>query len=102
MPCASIFDAKDAGLNIFRKVQLAWISWCKPSSAALSQVFGVKTGLGLFPLTFDWTQITSLNNPLTVPFWSVCCIFGSFVFWIWIVMPGLYYQTIFKLHIYQL
>lgn len=22
MPCASIFDAKDAGLNIFRKVQL--------------------------------------------------------------------------------
>lgn len=71
----------------------AWISWCKPSSAALSQVFGVKTGLGLFPLTFDWSQITSLNNPLTTPFWSVCCIFGSFVFWIWIVMPGLYYQN---------
>ncbi|CAG8126710.1 unnamed protein product [Penicillium nalgiovense] len=74
----------------------AWISWCKPSSAALSQVFGVKTGLGLFPLTFDWTQITSLNNPLTVPFWSVCCIFGSFVFWIWIIMPGLYYQNHFQ------
>ncbi|MDN6268489.1 MAG: small oligopeptide transporter, OPT family [Tetragenococcus koreensis] len=71
----------------------AWISWCKPSSAALSQVFGVQTGLGLFPLTFDWSQITSLNNPLTTPFWSVCCIFGSFVFWIWIVMPGLYYQN---------
>ncbi|CUM63902.1 uncharacterized protein PRCAT00001490001 [Priceomyces carsonii] len=71
----------------------AWISWCKPSSAALSQVFGVKTGLGLFPLTLDWTQIASLNNPLTTPFWSVGCIFLSFVFWIWIVMPGLYYQN---------
>lgn len=71
----------------------AWISWCKPSSAALSQVFGVQTGLGLFPLTFDWSQVTSLSNPLTTPFWAVCCVFGSFVFWIWIVMPGLYYQN---------
>lgn len=71
----------------------AWISWCKPSSAALSQVFGVTTGLGLFPLTFDWTQVTSINNPLTTPFWSVACVFGSFIFWIWIVMPGLYYKN---------
>ncbi|CUM54866.1 unnamed protein product [Debaryomyces fabryi] len=74
----------------------AWVSWCKPSSATLSQVFGVQTGLGLFPLTFDWSQITSLNNPLTTPFWSVCCLFGSFVFWIWIVMPGLYYQNLWE------
>lgn len=71
----------------------AWISWIKPDSATLSQVFGVSTGLGLFPLTFDWTQITSLNNPLSTPFWSVACIFVSFVFWIWIVMPALYYQN---------
>lgn len=71
----------------------AWISWCKPSSAALSQVFGVKTGLGLFPLTLDWTQVTSLSNPLTTPMWSVLCVFVSFVFWIWSVMPGLYYTN---------
>lgn len=70
----------------------AWISWCKPSSAVLSQVFGVTTGLGIFPLTFDWSQVSSLSNPLTTPFWSAATIFGSFVFWIWIVMPGLYYQ----------
>lgn len=71
----------------------AWITWIKPESHALSQVFGVKSGLGLFPLTFDWTQVTSLNNPLTTPFWAVASMFGSFVFWIWIVMPGLYYQN---------
>lgn len=71
----------------------AWISWIRPDSAALSQVFGVKTGLGLFPLTLDWTQITSINNPLTTPFFAVASMFVSFVFWIWIVMPGLYYQN---------
>nr|UJH94527.1 ST.14 [Starmerella bombicola] len=74
----------------------AWISWIKPESATLSQVFGVKTGLGLFPLTFDWTQITSINNPLTTPMWAVASMFISFVFWIWIVMPGLYYQNQFE------
>ncbi|ODQ63043.1 hypothetical protein WICANDRAFT_75772 [Wickerhamomyces anomalus NRRL Y-366-8] len=71
----------------------AWISWIRPENATLSQVFGVNTGLGLFPLTFDWTQITSLSNPLSTPFWSIGCIFVSFVFWIWIVMPALYYQN---------
>ncbi|KAA8898250.1 hypothetical protein TRICI_006618 [Trichomonascus ciferrii] len=70
-----------------------WISWIKPQSAALSQVFGVKTGLGLFPLTLDWTQVTSLTNPLITPFWASASIFASFVFWIWIIMPGLYYTN---------
>lgn len=73
-----------------------WITWIKPDSAALSQVFGVKTGLGLFPLTLDWAQVTSLTNPLITPFWAMCCIFVSFVFWIWIVMPAMYYQNHFK------
>ena len=50
----------------------ACISWCNPSSGVLSQVFGVQTGLGLFPLTFDWSQITSLSNSLTTPFLAVC------------------------------
>lgn len=71
----------------------AWISWCNPSSGVLSQVFGVQTGLGLFPLTFDWSQITTLSNPLTTPFLAVCSVFFSFVFWIWIIMPGLYYKN---------
>ncbi|CAK7895401.1 oligopeptide transporter 1 [[Candida] anglica] len=71
----------------------AWISWCKPENATLSQIFGVHTGLGLFPLTFDWTQVTSINDPLTTPFWSIATVFASFVIWIWIVLPGLYYSN---------
>lgn len=71
----------------------AWISWIKPDSAPLSQVFGVKTGLGLFPLTFDWAQIASLSNPLLTPFGSSLTIFSSFVIWIWVVTPALYYTN---------
>lgn len=71
----------------------AWISWVRPSSAVLGQVFGVQNGLGMFPLTFDWAQISSIGNPLVTPFWAVACIFGSFVFWIWIILPGLYYSN---------
>lgn len=71
----------------------AWISWIRPESASLSQAFGVTTGLGIFPLTLDWTNITSINNPLTTPFWVVLNIFISFIFWIYIVMVGLYYTN---------
>lgn len=53
----------------------------------------MKTGLGLFPLTFDWAQVSSLTNPLVTPYWANLSIFSSFVFWIWIVLPGLYYRN---------
>ena len=69
----------------------AFISWAAPRNATLSQVFGVTTGLGLFPLALDWGQISNLSNPLLTPFWAASCIFGSFVFWTWIVLPALYY-----------
>lgn len=71
----------------------AFPSWIKPDDAVLGQVFGVKNGLGLLPLTFDWTQISTISNPLLTPVWASLTIFGSFVFWIYIVVPGLYYRN---------
>ncbi|CAO1626698.1 unnamed protein product [Parajaminaea phylloscopi] len=71
----------------------AFISWAAPNNATLSQVFGIQSGLGLMPLTLDWSQISNLSNPLLVPFWAACCLFGSFVFWAWIVLPALYYTN---------
>lgn len=71
----------------------AFPSWAKPKNAILGQVFGVSDGIGLLPITFDWTQISNISNPLTTPVWAAATIFGSFVFWVWIVLPGLYYQN---------
>lgn len=74
----------------------AFISWISPTNATLSQVFGVTTGLGVFPLALDWGQVSNLSNPLLTPFWAACCIFGSFVFWTWIVLPALYYTNMWQ------
>ncbi|AQZ12677.1 hypothetical protein BZL39_E00140 [Zygosaccharomyces parabailii] len=70
----------------------AFPSWCKPKNAVLGQVFGVKNGMGLLPISFDWSTISTLSNPLLTPVWAAGTIFASFVFWVWIVLPGLYYQ----------
>lgn len=71
----------------------AFPSWIRPKNKVLGQVFGVKNGLGLFPISFDWPTVSTISNPLTTPVWAAVMIFASFFFWAWVVMPGLYYQN---------
>jgi OPT family small oligopeptide transporter len=71
----------------------AFISWIKPDSAVLGQVFGLKGGLGMIPLTFSWPQISNISNPLLTPVWSLTNVYGSFVFWGLIMIPALYYSN---------
>ncbi|KAG7192616.1 uncharacterized protein KQ657_001717 [Scheffersomyces spartinae] len=71
----------------------AFITWIVPNNAIVGQVFGTKNGLSLLPISFDWTTILNLSNPLTVPFVHAATVFLSFVFWVWCVIPGLYYKN---------
>lgn len=71
----------------------AFITWAAPDNAVVGQVFGTSNGLALLPLGLDWTNISTLSNPLTVPFAHGATVFLSFVFWVWVVMPGLYYTN---------
>ncbi|KAI1656429.1 small oligopeptide transporter [Daldinia decipiens] len=51
------------GLSIF-----AFVTWIKPESPVLNQLFGGFTGLSLIPLTFDWTYVSAyLLDPLLAP-----------------------------------
>lgn len=51
------------GLSVF-----AFITWIKPNSVVVNQLFGGFTGLSLIPLTFDWSQIQAyLQDPLLSP-----------------------------------
>ncbi|KAL1980072.1 hypothetical protein VTN96DRAFT_4691 [Rasamsonia emersonii] len=51
------------GLSIF-----SFITWIKPNSIVLNQLFGGFTGLSLLPIIFDWTYISNyLNDPLLAP-----------------------------------
>ena len=72
----------DSGLSYF-----SWICWIAPDNLAVNQVFGMVTGLGLFPLTFDWSQVAYNTNPLLSPHWAALNVFGGFVIFFWIVTP---------------
>ncbi|RDA93324.1 hypothetical protein CP533_2015 [Ophiocordyceps camponoti-saundersi (nom. inval.)] len=51
------------GLSVF-----AFITWIRPQSPVLNQLFGGFSGLSLLPLTLDWTYVTAyLGDPLLAP-----------------------------------
>lgn len=53
----------------------SFICWAAPNSTAVNQLFGVRTGLGMSFLTFDWSQISWIGSPLmgAAPFFSIPC-----------------------------
>jgi hypothetical protein len=60
---------------------------------AVNQVFGMVTGLGLFPLTFDWSMIAYNTNPLLSPHWAAANVFAGFAIFFWIMTPAIYYTN---------
>jgi hypothetical protein len=46
---------------------------------------------GLFPVTFDWSQIAYNTNPLLSPSWAAINVFAGFAFFFWSMQIGLAY-----------
>ena len=72
----------------------SWICWISPNNIPLNNVFGVSSGMGMSILTFDWTVITWIGNPLMVPWWAEVHVFAGFVLFYWILTPILYYTNV--------
>ncbi|KAJ5241633.1 uncharacterized protein N7469_003224 [Penicillium citrinum] len=70
--------------------------WINPTSPTVNQVFGMNSGMGLIPITFDWSQVSYVGSPLLVPSWAVINILASLVFWIWIVAVACYYTNVWN------
>ncbi|KAJ6118070.1 hypothetical protein N7471_013947 [Penicillium samsonianum] len=70
--------------------------WIKPESKVVNQIFGMNSGMGLLPITLDWSQISYIGSPLLIPSWAVLNVFISLVFWIWIVAVALYYTNVWN------
>ncbi|CEJ86992.1 Putative Sexual differentiation process protein isp4 [[Torrubiella] hemipterigena] len=70
------------------------ITWFAPKSVVLANLFGVTSGLGLFPMTFDWAQITYVGSPLLVPFWAAVNVMGGLSIVMWILAPLCYYTNV--------
>ncbi|KAJ5033012.1 uncharacterized protein L3040_009597 [Drepanopeziza brunnea f. sp. 'multigermtubi'] len=71
-----------------------WVCWIAPNNLIVNHLFGMVTGLGLSPITFDWSQIAYNTNPLLSPSWAAMNVFAGFVVFFWIVTPGLYYSNV--------
>lgn len=71
------------------------ITWIWPKSVVIANLFGVASGLGLFPVTFDWAQIAYIGSPLLTPFWAAMNVVGGLVIVMWIIAPIAYYKNVF-------
>ncbi|KAH8736353.1 OPT oligopeptide transporter protein-domain-containing protein [Ilyonectria robusta] len=72
----------------------AFITWIVPHNQKVNTIFGMNSGLGLLPLSIDWTQINYAGTPLTTPFYITCNAFAVVVFFYLFLSPILYYSNV--------
>lgn len=58
------------GLMSVELSYFTWLCWILPNNLVVNHLFGMVTGLGLSPITFDWSQIAYNTNPLLSPSWA--------------------------------
>ncbi|KAF2007498.1 small oligopeptide transporter [Amniculicola lignicola CBS 123094] len=46
-----------------------FITWIFPQNPVVNQIFGGSTGLGILPITFDWTIVTGFTGNPMIPPW---------------------------------
>ncbi|EXJ68163.1 OPT family small oligopeptide transporter [Cladophialophora psammophila CBS 110553] len=70
------------------------VTWFAPKNVVVSNLFGVASGLGLFPMTFDWAQIAYIGSPLLTPWWAAANVVTGLILVMWIIAPILYYRNV--------
>ncbi|RMZ90899.1 hypothetical protein DV736_g1866, partial [Chaetothyriales sp. CBS 134916] len=76
------------------------LTWAAPDNVVVSNLFGVVSGLGLFPLTFDWAQIAYIGSPLLTPWWAAANVVAGLILVMWVIAPLLYYSnTLFSAYL---
>ena len=77
----------------------AFITWIWPHNQKVNTLFGMNSGLGLLPISFDWTQITyagSPGSPLTTPFYITCNAYAVVAIFYLLLSPILYYTNVWN------
>ncbi|KAF8257803.1 OPT oligopeptide transporter protein-domain-containing protein [Lactarius quietus] len=70
------------------------VCWIAPNNVKLNQMFGVRHGLAMGVLTFDWGQITAFtSSPLPTPWWAAANFGMAIVLFSWFLVPILYYSN---------
>ncbi|CAG8973878.1 hypothetical protein HYALB_00003656 [Hymenoscyphus albidus] len=74
----------------------AFITWIFPTNQKVNVLFGMKSGLGLLPISFDWTQINYAGSPLITPFYITRNAFAVIVLFYFFISPILYYTNVWN------
>lgn len=74
----------------------AFVTWIVPHNQKVNTIFGMNSGLGLLPLSIDWTQINYAGTPLTTPFYITCNAFAVVVVFYLFLSPILYYSNVWN------
>ncbi|KAJ5200127.1 Oligopeptide transporter OPT superfamily [Penicillium cf. griseofulvum] len=72
----------------------AFATWIAPQNQKVNTIFGMNSGLGLIPISIDWTQINYAGFPLMTPFYITCNAFAVVVFFYLFLSPILYYSNV--------
>ena len=68
----------------------SWVCWMAPNNVKVNQLFGVRHGLAMGILTFDWGQIAATGSPFITPWWVAANIGITIIFFYWFLVPILY------------
>lgn len=68
--------------------------WIAPQNPVVNQIFGGVSGLGLIPITFDWTIITGyLTSPLIYPFFAIANMLAGVIIFFLFTALGVAYTN---------
>ena len=72
----------------------AFVTWIRPNSPVINQLFGGVTGLSLIPITFDWTYISGyIFSPLVAPWFGIANTLIGMVVFFWFTAIGIHYSN---------
>ncbi|KAF9179514.1 hypothetical protein BGZ51_006863 [Haplosporangium sp. Z 767] len=73
---------------------ISWLCWINRDSLLLNQLGSGLRGIGYASFTLDWSSMSAwLPSPLAVPFWAQANMLAGFVFFVWILIPIMYYTN---------
>ncbi|ORY79876.1 OPT oligopeptide transporter protein-domain-containing protein [Protomyces lactucae-debilis] len=71
------------------------VTWFFPKQKTINTIFGVRSGMGILPFTFDWAQISFTGSPILVPAWAALNALFGVACMLWIMAPLLYFTNSF-------
>ncbi|KAI1321827.1 hypothetical protein EDD11_000103 [Mortierella claussenii] len=73
---------------------ISWLCWINRDSLLLNQLGSGLKGIGYLSFTLDWSSMSAwLPSPLAIPWWAQANMLAGFVFFVWILIPIMYYTN---------